>query len=291
MKELPTPAATEEIQHGPVLIKVLAFSFALTLLFTLVANILPQIEGESPVDEEIQLGALTMDSFVALGERVFRGKGTCTLCHNSLGRAPDLLAINVVEDAKTRLADKAYKGEATDVEAYLRESMLAPSAYVVKGFGKKGSNDSESPMPKVDKPPLQLGTVEIDAVIAFLQSKDGNDVTVALPKEGADVTATADKAGAAAAALPPPPAATAKDVVAKYGCAACHTMLGTQAAVGPSLEGVGKRLDVSTLRESIVNPGAAIAEGFPPGVMPTDFAERMTVSELDLLVSWLAQSK
>ncbi|MCK5921474.1 MAG: hypothetical protein KAG66_11075, partial [Methylococcales bacterium] len=76
------------------LAKVLGFSFALTLVFTLVANMLPQVEGEAPVDEEIDLGELTMDSFIATGESLFSGKGTCTLCHNDLGRAPDILALN-----------------------------------------------------------------------------------------------------------------------------------------------------------------------------------------------------
>lgn len=95
-----TPAKGE-----PVLAKVLIFSLGLALAFTFVANTLPQVEGEAPVDEEIDVGALTEDSFVALGESVFKGKGTCTLCHNNLGRAPDLLAMNVVGAASERLAD------------------------------------------------------------------------------------------------------------------------------------------------------------------------------------------
>jgi hypothetical protein len=77
------------------LLKVVLFSISLTLVFTLVTNLLPQVEGEAPVEQEIDLGALTMDSFVALGESTFSGKGTCTLCHNNMGRAPDILQLNM----------------------------------------------------------------------------------------------------------------------------------------------------------------------------------------------------
>ena len=55
------------------------------------------------------------------------------------------------------------------------------------GFGKKGSNDTQSPMPAADRPPIQLSQVELDAVLAFMQSKDGNPVTVALPSEAPGV--------------------------------------------------------------------------------------------------------
>ena len=81
---------------APVLLKVLGFSLALALLFTLIANTLPQIEGEAPADEVLDIGALDMDAFVTLGEMLFKGKGTCTLCHNNLGRAPDLLTFDVI---------------------------------------------------------------------------------------------------------------------------------------------------------------------------------------------------
>ena len=47
--------------------KVLGFSLALTLVFTGVANLLPQVEGEPPKEEKVDLGALTMDSFIAWG--------------------------------------------------------------------------------------------------------------------------------------------------------------------------------------------------------------------------------
>jgi mono/diheme cytochrome c family protein len=267
------------------LAKVLGFSFALTLVFTLVANTLPQIEGEAPVDEEIDLGALTMDSFIATGESLFSGKGTCTLCHNDLGRAPDILVLNMVETARQRLSDTRYKGQAEDVETYLRESMVSPGAFVVEGFGTKGSNDSESPMPAIDAAPIGLSDIEIDAVIAFMQAKDGNTVSVALPTE-ADVDDSAEAPTEAVAVAAP--AQTAEEAIGKHTCSACHTVLTSESPVGPSLVDVAERLSPAEIRQSILDPAAVVAEGFTP-IMPTDFGARLTAGELEMLVEFFSQ--
>lgn len=264
--------------------RVLVFGLALTLLFTAVANFLPQVEGERPAPEQaVDLSALTMDSYVAMGEQIVKGKGTCTLCHNNLGRAPDLLAENVVATGRERLADSRYQGKAVDAESYLRESMLEPSAYVIAGFGKKGSNDTVSPMPAIDQPPIKLSAVEIGAVIAFLEAKDGNEITVALP-EGESAPEPV------AAAEPPAAAVTAEGAIQKYACAACHSVLGSTAVIGPNLTDVGSRLDVAAIRDSIVEPGKVVADGFPP-IMSPDFADRMNARELELIVTYLSQQK
>ena len=138
------------------LLRPLLFSFALILAFASVTYVLPQMRGEAPEEKEVKLGELTVDGYAALGEELYAGKGTCTLCHNQLGRAPDMLAYDAVKVAAERIADPRYKGKAKEAESYLRESMVEPSAYVVKGFGKKGTDDTESPMPAVHQPPIQL---------------------------------------------------------------------------------------------------------------------------------------
>jgi cytochrome c oxidase subunit 2 len=263
------------------LIKAVGFSVCMTFLFASVTYVLPQVKGEAPEEEEVALGELTMDDFVAMGEKIYRGKGTCTLCHNNLGRAPDMLTYDVQSVALERLEDGRYESGATDAEAYLRESMVDPSAYVVAGFGKKGSNDSESPMPAVDQPPIQLSAVEIDAIIAFLQRKDGNEVTVALPSADAAPAAEDETTGA-----PPALAQNAEQAIAKFGCAACHAILDSESPVGPNLRDVGKRLDAARIRSSIIDPKAEIAEGFPP-IMP-EFPN-MALAELELVVEYLAQ--
>ena len=269
-----------------VLRKVLGFSVALTLIFTGIANLLPQVEGDAPVDKEIDLGALTPKSFAALGESLFMGKGTCTLCHKPppLGRAPDIQGENMVGLAESALADERYKGDAKTAEEYIRESMTDPSKFVVKSWGVAGSNDSTSPMPKVDAAPIELSAIEIDAVIAYLQNKDGNDITVELPTEALapveEVVSTVGGGGV------PAPATTAEEAVKKYGCQACHSMLGTTSPGGPSLDDVSTRLDAEQIRQSILDPSAVISEGFTD-MMPKDFADKMTVKELTMIVDLL----
>lgn len=271
---------------GSVLGKVLGFSIGLTLVFTLVANLLPQVEGEAPVDEVIDLGALTPESFAALGESLFMGKGTCTLCHKPapLGRAPDIQGEDLVAVSLERMQDERYQGVAEDGESYIRESMLEPDAYVVKGWGVAGSDDTVSPMPKVDAAPIELSEVEVNAIIAYLQSKDGNDITVELPGEAPAVAAPTDDAAGAAV---PPPAQTAEATIKKYGCQACHTLLGSSSPVGPVLDTVGARSNRQQIQESILDPGAVVAEGFS-NIMPADFATKMTVKELNMIVDYLA---
>ncbi len=164
----------------PTIVKVLSFMIVMVLVFTGIANLLPQVEGQAPKDVKVDLGALTMDTYISMGETLFSGKGTCTLCHNNLGRAPDILALNMEETAAERMSAEGYKGEAKDSENYFLESMVAPSKYVVPGYGKPGE---PSPMPTIDKAPIGLTQVEIGAIIAFLQAKDGGEPTIALPTD------------------------------------------------------------------------------------------------------------
>lgn len=277
-----TEQTREPKSGGNVLAKSMGFSLGLALLFTLVANLLPQVKGEAPVEQEVDLGALTIESFVALGKSIFTGKGTCSLCHNDLGRAPDILALNMVEVAIQHLKDERYKGNATDAESYIHESLVDPGIYVVKDFGKKGSNDTISPMPAVNKAPIELSDIEINAVIAYLQAKDGNDVTVPLPTEAPATEMPLEK---------PIAAGTIEEVISKYNCQACHKVLGSGGDLGPNLEQVGMRLSPEQIRQSIIAPDVEITKGFPSGVMPQNYSEQMRVKELDMLVTFLADGE
>lgn len=273
-----------------VLFKTLGFSLGLTLVFSLLTYLLPQMKGEAPVDVKVDLGSLTMDDFVALGEDLFKNKGTCTLCHKPppLGRAPDIQGEDMVALSAERLADERYQGEAKDAAGYILESMLDPNKYVVATWGKKGSNDSESPMPVVDKAPIELSSMEMDAITAWLQAKDGNEVTVALPtaEEAAEVAAAPAGESAATSA----PATTADEAMAKYACLTCHAMDSNDTLVGPGLVDVGERLTADEIRQSILDPNAVMVEGFPPA-MPADFGTKMTVNELQMIVDFLAEKK
>lgn len=273
----------------PTIVKVLGFSISLTLVFTLVANLMPQVEGQAPVDKEVDLSALTMESFIELGNELFAGnKGNCTLCHNNMGRAPDILALDMVAMATQRMADERYQGKSKTVVGYLRESIIDPGIYVVKGFGKKGTHDAESPMPGFEK---KLSNVEIDAIIAYLQSKDGGDVTVALPSDVPDTGTKKSEAQPDASHEKPQSAATVADVFSKFACTACHSEHDNAVVLGPGFGTIGDRLSKALIRQSIIDPNAVVGQNFAPNIMPTDFADTMTIKELEMVVAYLAEKK
>ncbi len=267
---------------------VVAFTLLTIGFFAGFSNFgIPQIEpAPPPKEEKIALGAMTMEDFIALGERIFKGKGTCTLCHNPVGgRAPLLDQIGKV--AAKRLADPRYKGEARDVEGYLHESLVKPSAYVVKGFGKKGTGDTVSPMPDVSGGSIGLSEAEIAAVIAYLQSASGVEVTVEIPA-GAEPAAKAEKETAGEGR---PLYASAEEAMRELGCGACHKVAGEQGEVGPDLTHIGAKRDRAYLRRAILDPNADIAEGFEPDQMPPDYGEQLYAKELEMIVDYLAGLK
>ncbi|MBI2412558.1 MAG: c-type cytochrome [Deltaproteobacteria bacterium] len=141
--------------------------------------------------------AVGVEGLISLGEKVFKGKGACALCHNAAGRAP--LLDNIMEAANTRIASIDYHGSAKTAEEYIRESLASPSAYVVPGYGMAG-DELTSPMPDVTTGAIGLSAQEVDSVIAYLQRLSGVDVTVTGEAGGIDVSgaieATTDSEGA-----------------------------------------------------------------------------------------------
>jgi cytochrome c oxidase subunit II len=84
----------------------------------------------------------------------------------------------------------------------------------------------------------------------------------------------------------------------QQGCNACHTLAaaGSQGTIGPDLDKLaaeaqraGKPLD-AFIRESIVSPDAYVEPGFSKGLMPPDFAQKLTKQELGFLVQFLVAS-
>ncbi|MFQ5971676.1 MAG: c-type cytochrome [Alphaproteobacteria bacterium] len=275
------------------LLRVAFFSLVVVLAFTLFANILPQVQSDSAQRDEVATAALGVAGQVAWGERIFGGKGTCTLCHNNLGRAPDLLAMDLAAAFAERVADPRYQGEARDldgasaVESYVRESLLAPSAFVVAGYGKKGTNDTESQMPKADGALIALTGDEINALIAFLQDRAGVAVTVPLPGQEPDLAAVEPGAEPVEEADEDLPADTPEAVIDRLACPACHDLEGSGADIGPNLAGIGSRLGRAEIQRAILDPNAEIADGYEPDLMPPDYGEQIWASELELVIDYL----
>jgi mono/diheme cytochrome c family protein len=269
-----------------IFLKVIVFSLLIIGFFAGYSRYgIPQIEPAPPPEPEvIDLGTMTMDDFVALGERIYSGKGTCTLCHNAVGgRAPLLEEAAVV--SKDRLVDEAYQGKATDVAGYLYESMTDPSAYVVAGFGKAGTNDTESPMPNMLSGSIGLSEAEMTAVIAYLQDLGGTEVTVEIPSEPVEEE-PAEETGE-----PRPPFTAPEEIIAEFTCGACHKIGEEEGEVGPDLTTIGASKDRDYLRRAILLPNADIAEGFDAELMPEDYGEQLYAGELELLVDYLVALK
>lgn len=76
------------------------------------------------------------------------------------------------------------------------------------------------------------------------------------------------------------------------GCAGCHTLkaAGATGTIGPDLDAVLAGTDAAFIEESIVDPSAEVAKGFPDGTMPDNFAETMSPEELDALVQFIADA-
>ena len=265
---------------------VVGFSVLVVAFFAVYSSFgIPQIQPAPPPEEEVlDLAAMSLDEFVALGERIYEGKGTCTLCHNPVGgRAP--LLEDAAALAEERLVDPRYEGTAGDVEDYLYESLAQPSAYVVAGFGKTGTGDTVSPMPNILTGRIGLGEAEARAVVAYLQDLGGAEVTVEIPSEPvADDEARAEGA-------PRTPFATPEDAIAEFACGGCHKIAGEEGELGPDLSRIGGLRDRDYLRRSILDPNAEIAEGFEPEMMPEDYGEQMYAAELEMLLDYLAGRK
>jgi hypothetical protein len=280
------------------LAKILVFALIIMVSFAGYAKFgIPLVIPAPPPVEEKITGAVSIEQMIAMGDKIFHGKGTCTLCHSPVGgRAPLLEQIGT--NGPARLKDPRYKGKAKTVYQYILESEKDPSAYVVAGFGKPGTNDTVSPMPQTNKGAIGLSDFELDCVASYLLKTGGLPVTEIKPPTGA-AAAGATAAGAAPEEVKP--AATAEEAFNKFGCPTCHKVPGLPEGgdVGPDLTQVVKLAKTrkpgmsaeAYIFESITNPNAYIVKGFEKDIMPQDFAQKMTISEIQLITKHLLAKK
>ena len=312
------------------------------------------IVGDLTMEEFAEMGRVIIFGAKQVAGQKSIGKGQCPLCHtfdpgDNMGRCPNLFGVE--ERSHKRVKEDRYasspmaigelepasgivKGVPNDIpeeyrrqhgpdeltgEDYLRESLMCPTCYVVTGFGKDG--DTKSPMPVIVKPPISLSRVEVNAVVAYLQSKDTPGefaaVTVPLPQDDAGNTGGAIAEAPAEDEDRPVFVTGNEDIQAMIntlGCPLCHTIPGVEGAMGelgPKLHEKinapnrikdpnykGKATNTKEyVRESILNPGAYVVfneeagESFPDGLMPTTFGEMLSVSALDKLVDFISQTE
>jgi cytochrome c551/c552 len=101
------------------------------------------------------------------------------------------------------------------------------------------------------------------------------------------------------AALPSGDAAAGKAVFSAAGCVACHSLEPGVRIVGPSHAGVATRAAARKagysaqlyIYESITRPNAYVVDGFPSGIMPQDFKQRLKPQELADVIAFLMTEK
>ena len=99
-------------------------------------------------------------------------------------------------------------------------------------------------------------------------------------------------AGVPGAAPPKVPGGPGAQVFANNGCGGCHTLAAANSGgvTGPDLDEVLPGQSAAMIDESIVDPNAEIAKGYPANVMPANFAQTLTPKELEDLVQYLIES-
>jgi mono/diheme cytochrome c family protein len=264
----------------PVPIKVSVFALAVMGSYTYYANSIPQVQSRPPEDLSLEGGSVTADQLVKAGEKIFKEKGTCEICHR-IGqkgtRAPDLAGVG---------AGAAKRKAGMSGKAYIVESLLDPGAHLVEGY--------PNIMPRVDRPPIGLNRSELWALAAFLESQGGT-VTVKLDDIPKTAGAQAAGGGAQAVDFKPPgdPKAGQAVFAGKGACIACHKAGAIGASpVGPDLTQLARIQTPEYIMGKILNPaGMGTVAGYPAGVMPPAFGQMLTAREYMDLVSFLLTLK
>jgi mono/diheme cytochrome c family protein len=125
-----------------------------------------------------------------------------------------------------------------------------------------------------------------------------NNPTVSMPAkllEGQDLDDVAAYVGSVAGTgqgPPKVPGGPGAQVFANNGCAGCHTLAAASAGgtVGPDLDKVLPGQTAAMITQSIVDPNAKIAPGYPSSVMPQNFEQVIPADQLKQLVDYLVSS-
>jgi cytochrome c2 len=334
------------------LLNIGGFMFLVAAGLSGYGNWLPQVEGGFPPAEvKLDFASMSAQQLADEGEKIIFGgigknkeqgavgKGQCPLCHafhaGMLGeRAPNLQGLPE-RAGKERLEDPKYSmgkpagrdfaqkeafpgsGTAENAQEYIAESHACPSCYVVAGYGVKGTNDKESPMPAIHKPPISLSLPELVAVDTWLYIREGRDAPSfeEIIKSYEKFIPEADRpkqqeeaAGGVASALMADGTESVDVIFQKATCVACHTIPGIPGAIGT----IGPKLEEATnaplrlkdkeykgsakntqdyIMESIISPSAYVVKPFPDNTMPKVFGQKLSAGAIKKIVDYLSQVK
>ena len=237
--------------------KLLTFSLAVIWFYAFVAGLVPE---SSTAVSFTELDWTDPDGVAELGASIFNGKGQCSACHTvdtsaPPGRCPDLTDIGL---------NAANRVPGMDARTYLIESLYEPAKYLVPGYGKI--------MPEIWKAPIALSHVEIQAVVAYLESQ-GGEIDPTPFEEPID----RKKEDTTVAALPPiltGDPELGKKVFVSAACISCHAVQGIESpaagetdtdfevVTAPDLSDIAAFNELRYLEESILKPSAQIVSGY-----------------------------
>ncbi|MGK7344583.1 MAG: c-type cytochrome [Candidatus Nitrospinota bacterium M3_3B_026] len=274
---------------GKAVLRVFLFLVALICLYVYVGYTITDMTGG--FEKKIVVEGINPEA----GEQIFFGKGKCSTCHSigdkgSAIRCPNLgvkgenFTVPIGERAFERAKERAAKtGKEWNAVDYLFECVAEPPAYVVAGY--------KAEMPYVYKPPIGLTPDEVKAVISFLASLGGDDISmdeITKPTGIARELFSKIEAEAASGAagvvpfepyLPGDPEAGKNlfwDLKSKVGCAKCHSIGDKGGQVGPPLTSVSGTRTLQYIVESIVKPSAVIVSGYEPVLVLTNDGRRIS---------------
>ena len=331
------------------LFKIGGFMFLVAAALSGYGNWLPQVEGGfAPPVVKLEFDSMSKEQLADEGEKIIFGglgqssvqgaigKGQCPLCHGFQQgflseRAPNLFGIP--DRAKERLEDPRYhkgkpqdrdtvqkesfpgSGTAETSQEYIAESHACPSCFVVAGFGLKGSNDRESQMPRIHKPPISLTLGELAAVDTWLYVRElkeppsYDEIIKAYEKfipEADRPKPQEEGPKGAGGALLADGTEPIDQIFAKAQCVVCHTIPGIPGAVGtvgPKLvEGTNAPVRIKSgdykgtakstreyIMESVVSPSAYVVKPFPDNVMPKVFGQKLSAGAINKIIDYLSQ--
>jgi cytochrome c2 len=332
------------------LFKIGGFMFLVAAGLSGYGNWLPQVEGGFPPPEvKLEFGTMSSQQLADEGEKLIFGgvgqssvqgaigKGQCPLCHGfNQGflseRAPNLYG--VPDRAKTRIDDPKYhkgkpgdrdteqkeafpgSGTAENGQEYIAESHSCPSCFVVEGFGVKGTNDKQSPMPAIHKPPISLALGELAAVDTWIYVREGKeppsyeDIIKSyekfIPEADRPKQAEDDGKKKGGGDLLADGSEPVDQIFQKAQCVACHNIPGIAGAIGtigpklvektnapgrlkdPAYKGAAKSVR-EYITESVIAPSTYVVKGFPDNTMPKIFGQKLSAGALNKIVDYLSQ--
>lgn len=255
-------------------LKIVGITLATIAAYTIVANVIPQVQSEVPA--EVAFGAeVTAEELVAAGQQLYEGAGGCLACH---AESPGARGPNLSTDFQgmgpigARCADRV---PGLDCKEYLHQALVRPQDDMVEGYPPI--------MPPVDR---TLNPPQIWALVAYLQSL-GGEVTVT----GADIPdEPAEGAPATTGAAAPAMATSDPEEIVGELCLQCHLLAGEGVDLGPAFDGIGAIRSPDQIRMAILDPAQVVRDGYEDfvGLMPVDFGRRLTAEQLEAVVRYLS---